>query len=867
MKTLVQMLTAARTVTQTHVAILKKRESKNVNYTDFLKSKIELAKSTGFDIAKEDLNDALMDHQKDAVQWALKGGHRALFESYGLGKSVQQIEFLHQAIKHEGGKGLIVCPLGVKQEFWRDSQEILGYEPPKYVRTMDEVKAAKSEIVITNYERVRDGNIDPSYFTAASLDEASILRSFGSKTNIEFREKFKGVKYKCVATATPSPNQFQELLEYADYLEVMDLRQSKTRFFRVDHSKVGKMELYPNQREEFWLWVSSWALFIEKPSDLDSSYSDEGYDLPPYEIRWHELPIEYGKTEDRDGQVVLFPEASGSLSDAAKVKRDSITQRVAEAKKIIDESPEDHFILWHSLESERAEIKRQIPEAVEIYGSLDLDKREQRTLDFSNGKYRILATKESISGSGCNFQKYCHREIFVGIDYKANDFMQALHRVYRFLQKEKVIIDIIYMENERTVKDALMEKWKNHDKMVAKMTNIVREYGLNNIKRFDKLERKLGVDEMIKVEGKKYIAVNEDTVKYTATMPDESVDLIHTSIPFGTLYEYSQNYADFGHNKDTDSFFTQMDYLTPELYRILKPGRIAAIHVKDRILSSYQTKFGMQAFQPFHAEALLHYIKHGFICIGMITVVTDVVMENNQSYRLGWSEQCKDGSKMGVGAPEYILLMRKLPTDRSDSYSDVKVSKSKEEYTRGQWQIDAHAYWRSSGDRLVTLEDVKNASPENLKNVYTEYSKEHIYNYEEHVELCKKLDAEGKLSSSYMMMGVGSWNTLDVWDDISRTRTLNTTQKRRDKQAHLCPLQQDIVERIINRYSNPGEVVYDPFGGIGTVPMTAVKMGRFGQMCELNPDYFSDAVDYLQNAENEVDSPTLFDFLGIEKTS
>ena len=835
-----------------------------MDYKEFLRSKIEVAKETGFEIDVSELNPALMPHQKDMVAWALRGGRRALFAAYGLGKTVCELEFLHQAIKREGGKGIIVCPLGVKQEFGRDAQRILGYPAPEYVRNMDEVRNAKSDILITNYERIREGNIDPQYFTAASLDEASILRSFGSKTNIEFRQKFRGVKYKLVATATPSPNDYTENLEYADYLEVMDLRQSKTRFFRVDHSKVGKMELYPNMRDEFWLWISSWALFIEKPSDLDESYSDEGYDLPPLEVRWHELPIEYGKAQDRDGQFMLFADAAAGLPDAAKVKRESIGVRVAKAKEIIDKSPEDHFILWHSLEDERRAIKKAIPEALEIYGSQDMDLREKRTIDFSDGKYRILATKETISGSGCNFQRHCHREIFMGIDYKANDFMQSIHRVYRFLQSEKVIIDIIYMENERGIKDALVKKWENHNKMVAKMTAIVREYGLNNAKRFDRLQRKMGV-EYVKIEGKHYTAVNDDTVAQTKRMPDNSVDLIHTSIPFGTLYEYSQNFCDFGHNKDTDSFFTQMDYLTPELLRILKPGRVAAIHVKDRILSSYQTKAGMQMFQPFHAEALLHYIKHGFVCIGMITVVTDVVMENNQSYRLGWSEQCKDGSKMGVGAPEYILLLRKLPTDRSNSYSDVPVAKTKEEYTRGHWQIDAHAFARSSGDRLLTLDDVRHASEKSLKMIYQTYARQHVYNYDEHVKLCEELDKQGKLSSRYMMMGVSAWDDEFVWDDISRTRTLNLTQKNNRKQAHLCPLQIDIVERIIARYSNEGEVVYDPFAGIFTVPSIAVKMKRYGYGTELNEQYFRDGVDYCQQAETDIDTPTLFDFLDMKE--
>ena len=154
-----------------------------MNYEEFLKTKIDIAKDTGFEVDKSELNIALKPHQKDAVAWALKGGRRALFESYGLGKTVQELEFLHQVILHEKqGKALLVCPLGVKQEFTRDAVEILGYEAPEYVKTMEEVKNAKTDIVITNYERVRDGDIDPRYFVATSLDEASVLRSFGTKT-------------------------------------------------------------------------------------------------------------------------------------------------------------------------------------------------------------------------------------------------------------------------------------------------------------------------------------------------------------------------------------------------------------------------------------------------------------------------------------------------------------------------------------------------------------------------------------------------------------------------------------------------------------------------------------------------------------
>lgn len=834
-----------------------------MNYKEFLESKIELATESGFIVDPADINPALKPHQRDAVRWALKGGRRALFESFGLGKTIQEIEFCYQAVKHCGGKALIVLPLGVKQEFTRDAVEILGYDQPEYCRTMEEVEKCRSRIVLTNYERVRDGDIRPEYFAATSLDEASVLRSFGSKTYQTFLDKFKNVPYKLVATATPSPNRYKELIHYAGYLEVMDTGQALTRFFQRDSTKANNLTLYPNMEDEFWMWVSSWALFVTKPSDLNPEYSDEGYDLPPLDVRWVEIPVHYGDTADRDGQIQLFQEAAEGLKEAAAVKRESIDQRVAEMKRIVEESPEDHFLLWHDLENERNAIKKALPETVDIYGSMNYDEREKRVIDFSNGKCRLFATKKSLSGSGCNFQRYCHKEIFLGIDYEFNDFIQAVHRCYRFLQKEPVVIYIIYMENERQIKEALIEKWKNHNYMVAKMIEIVKKYGLNSANKVERLERKMGVEgsrEERTVKGTYYTAVYGDCVEETREMESNSVDLIHTSIPFGNHYEYSANYNDFGHNQNTDRFFEQMDFLTPELLRVLKPGRVAAIHVKDRVLFGNATGTGMPTIEPFHAQCISHYMKHGFQYFGMITVVTDVVRENNQTYRLGWTEQCKDGSKMGVGCPEYILLFRKLPTDRSTAYADDPVKKSKEDYTRAQWQIDAHGYWRSSGDRLIAKEELESISVDNLQAVYREYSREHVYSYAEHVKLAKNLDENGKLPATFMVVAPGSWNQMEVWDDINRMRTLNTTQSRRRAQMHVCPLQLDIVERIINRYSNEGDTVYDPFGGLMTVPMTAVKMHRRGKGCELNPDYFRDGVGYCQSAEEEIDTPTLFDF-------
>jgi DNA modification methylase len=215
---------------------------------------------------------------------------------------------------------------------------------------------------------------------------------------------------------------------------------------------------------------------------------------------------------------------------------------------------------------------------------------------------------------------------------------------------------------------------------------------------------------------------------------------------------------------------------------------------------------------------------------------------------------------MVVGCPEYVLLFRKLPTDTSRAYADEPVKKTKDEYTRGRWQLDAHAYWRSSGNRLVTKSELMSAPVDKLQRVYSQFSKTNVYNYAEHVALAEKLDKDDRLPATFMVIAPASWND-SVWDDIVRMRTLNAEQRRRDLQMHVCPLQLDIVERLITRYSNEDDKILDPFGGIGTTPKTAIEMGRYGIACELNPDYFRDGVGYCKAAEDKIDAPTLFDFL------
>lgn len=833
---------------------------KAMTYAQFLARKIDVAPLVGLDVQASQLSPALKYHQRDSVLWALRGGRRALFAAFGLGKTVMQLEWARIVAERTGGQVLIVAPLNVRREFYDDATHILHQQPPVYVKTQAEAESlgARVPVVITNYERVRDGDIDPRRFAGVTLDEAATLRSFGSKTYQVFLDKFKGVRYKLVNTATPSPNRYKELIHYAGFLEIMDTGQALTRWFKRDSTKANNLTLYPGREREFWIWCASWGLFLQKPSDL--GYSDEGYSLPPLEVRYHRLQTDLADAgSEPNGQMKLMRDAAFGLRDAAREKRESIAARVAEAKRIIDEAPADeHFVIWHDLEAERHALTAALPECVDIHGTMDLEERERRVEAFAYGETRLFATKKSLSGSGCNFQRYCHRAIFLGIDYEFNDFIQDIHRIYRFLQTRPVIIDIIYMDSEEEILRVLKQKWKQYEELTETMAGIIRAYGLGTA-AMESLKRTIGV-ERVEVTGEHYRAINNDCVEELKNWPDNSVDMILTSIPFGNHYEYSPSYNDFGHNPDDDAFFQQMEYLTPNLLRVLRPGRVAAIHVKDRILFGNATGLGMPSVEPFHADTIAHFRKHGFVFFGMVTIVTDVVRENNQTYRLGWTEQCKDGSKMGVGCEEYLLLFRKLPTDTSKAYADVPVKKSKDAYTRAQWQIDAHGFWRSSGDRLVTKAELQAAPVSKLQDLYRRYSRQNVYSYEDHVALAKQLDADGRLPATFMVCAPGSW-TDSVWDDINRMRTLNTSQRLKKRELHICPLQLDVVERAINRWSNPGDLILDPFGGLMTVPYTAVKMDRRGAGIELNADYFRDGLGYLQEAEDARNVPTLFDLV------
>lgn len=828
------------------------------DYRDFLENKTVSAQSFGFETEPSQMLYGMLPHQKDICKWALQGGRRAVFASFGMGKTVMQLQIASTVIERENKPFLICMPLGVVGEFKRDAEMIGVKQSIHYITDTETAEIQNNVIYLTNYERVRKGDIDSSLFAGVSFDEASAIRNLKTQTTDYVLNHFANVPFRFVFTATPTPNDFIEILNYASFLGVIDRGHALTRFFQRDSTKAGKLTLYPNKKDEFWKWVSTWAVFLNKPSDL--GYADDGYDLPQMHI--HEVLIENISDEpiyNKNGDLVLFKDTTKSLLDTSREKRDSLSIRVEKALEIVKENPNDNFILWHHLESERQEIERVFKDfdLKSVYGSQSNEDKENRLIDFSDGKYQILATKPKIAGSGCNFQHACNRAIFVGIDYKFNDFIQAVHRIYRFKQSKEVHIYILHTQNEQEVLKTLKEKWRKHIELQSQMINLVRNYGLNSDKITSDMKRQIFNNERHHKVGNAQVW-NQDCVIAMDKVADNSVGMILTSIPFGDHYEYSDNYNDFGHNDGNEEFFKQMDFLTPKLLRALQPGRVCAVHVKDRIRYSHQNGTCFTTIDDFSGETVAHFKKHGFYLIGKITVTTDVVRENNQTYRLTWGEQRKDATKMGVGLPEYVLLFRKAPTYDNNAYADEPVTKSEKEYDLARWQLDAHAYWKTDGNRFLTPEELSTAEMKTIYNMWKNYDKQTIYDFQKHLEISNELDKQGKLSKLFMTLPPQSSNEY-VWDNINRMLTLNANQVNRKKEKHICPLQFQIIERLIYRFTNEGDTVLDPFGGLFSTAYKALELKRKAISFELNPEYYDDGLFYLKSMEYKMSVPTLFD--------
>jgi hypothetical protein len=365
-------------------------------------------------------------------------------------------------------------------------------------------------------------------------------------------------------------------------------------------------------------------------------------------------------------------------------------------------------------------------------------------------------------------------------------------------------------------------------------------------------------------KGERFTIVNNDCVDEAGRMESCSVDLIVSSLPFSTQYEYTPSYNDFGHTDDDEHFFEQMDFLTPSCCACSSPAESAAIHCKDRIVEGSRSGLGFQTVAPFGAKVNAHFIKHGFAYLGTKDDRDRRRARERADLPAGLDRAVQGRLRMGFGLSEYLHVFRKPQTDRSRGYADVPVVKSKDAYTIGRWQLDAGGFGRSSGNRLLTPSNWRAAAEGHLRALRSIRST--VYDFEHHVA-CNDALARGRQAvPGFLRSRRCSWHP-DVWTDVVRMRTLNTIAAQKSREKHLCPLQFDIVERVIRQMSNPGDVVLDMFGGLMTVPYCAIKMGRYGYGIDLSPDYVRDGITYCREAEEKVLVPSLFDLIEAEQNS
>lgn len=416
-----------------------------MNYNDFLTTKLMDDLPEGIAISSEKLNKSLFDYQELIVSTALLKGRYLIGAGCGLGKTLMQLEWASKICDFTHKPVLIAAPLGV-------ATQTANEEAIKFRYSVNICRTAKDIIPginVTNYEMIEHfRGLD---LGGCILDESSILKDFTGKTRNLLKEIFKDTPYKLCCSATPSPNEFMELLNQADFLGIMETSKALANFF-INDFKTGQWRLKGHATDAFWRWVASWAVMMEKPSDI--GFSDDDYKLP--ELYENVNLIEVDLLNVDDLSLGLFRDIELSATGYHKEKRLTAPSRAKKCAEIVA-STNEQFIIWCETNYEADLLKEFIPEAMEVRGSHSSVYKEQANTDFKAGKIRVLISKPSIFGFGMNFQR-CHRAIFCGLSYSYEDYYQALKRIHRFGQEHEVTIDIVIGTTEKQILDTLRTK-------------------------------------------------------------------------------------------------------------------------------------------------------------------------------------------------------------------------------------------------------------------------------------------------------------------------------------------------------------------------------------------------------------------------
>ena len=377
-----------------------------MNYDDFIASKKKIEVPTGHNPG--DLNEHLFDFQHAIVTWAVRRGRAAIFADTGLGKTLMQLSWAQEVQRHTGGKVLILAPLAVSEQTIEQGSTF-GIDVSRYAgQTAD-------GIYITNYER-----IDEAFATEWAgivLDESSILKSHDGKTRTKIIDYAQGIPYRLSCTATPSPNDFEELGNQCEFLGVMTRTEMLATYFVNDTGDTGTWRLKGWGASKFWEWMGTWAVVLRNPSDI--GFDGSAYLLPAPEYFEHVVDAE------SDGD--LFAKPAQTMTERRKAQRNSIEQRCAALAALVNSQPDEPWLIWCHLNDEAELLASMIPGAVNVQGSDKPEVKAAQMLRFSHGELRVLISKPKICGFGMNWQ-HCARMAFVGLDDSFEKFYQAVRR-------------------------------------------------------------------------------------------------------------------------------------------------------------------------------------------------------------------------------------------------------------------------------------------------------------------------------------------------------------------------------------------------------------------------------------------------------
>lgn len=454
------------------------------SYLDFLSNKTFIDPPTGIIGELPELNDKLKPFQRDIVSWALRRGRAALFADTGLGKTFMQLEWANKVQQHTKGRVLLLAPLAVAKQTELEAEK-WGINGVLSVKENED----KGDIVyVTNYDKLHKFN--PSDFSGIVLDESSIIKNQDGKTRDALIAAFKETPFRLAATATPAPNDFMELGNHAQFLGAMTQHEMLATFFLHDGGSTQNWRIKGHAEDDFWKWVSSWSVLVRNPSDL--GYEDAGYILPT--LHQHQVTVEISHAPEDTG-MLLQVEAQ-TLQDRIIARKQTIKDRVNAAVKIVNNKPDEPWLIWCGLNDEADMITNAIDDAIQVSGSNTEVQKEDRLLGFSSGKYRVLVTKAKIAGHGMNWQ-HCANMVFVGLNDSFEQMYQALRRCWRFGQTREVNAWIVASDREGAVVKNVQRKEKDARRMADNMIKHMGEIQKENIQSLGRnVERYNGIQLM-----------------------------------------------------------------------------------------------------------------------------------------------------------------------------------------------------------------------------------------------------------------------------------------------------------------------------------------------------------------------------------